>query len=47
MSATDVLDLAYQMPGAACPQLIKYAPLLERDFGCQTWPALAGIGRDA
>jgi hypothetical protein len=35
------------VPGAACPPLIEYAPLLERYFGRQTWPAMAGIGRGA
>jgi predicted HD phosphohydrolase len=40
-------DDAAKVPGAACPPLIEYAPLLERYFGRQTWPAMAGIGRGA
>jgi [1-hydroxy-2-(trimethylamino)ethyl]phosphonate dioxygenase len=40
-------DDAAKVPGATCPPLIEYAPLLERYFGRQAWPALAGIGRGA
>ena len=37
-------DMA-KVPGAACPPLIQYAPLLERHFGPQAWMAGAGIDR--
>jgi len=40
-------DDAAKVPGAAYPPLIDYAPLLERYFGRQAWPALAGIDRVA
>jgi predicted HD phosphohydrolase len=38
-------DDAAKVPGAACPPLIAYAPLLERYFGPQTWTAGPGIDR--
>ena len=36
-------DDAAKVPGATCPPLIEYAPLLERYFGA---PGLAGAGRN-
>ena len=38
-------DDAAKVPGAACPPLIEYAPLLERHFGPQAWTAGPGIDR--
>jgi predicted HD phosphohydrolase len=35
-------DLA-KVPGASCPPLVEYAPLLERHFGPQAWTVGAGI----
>lgn len=40
-------DDAAKVPGAACVPLIDYAPLLERYFGPQDWPAEPGIDRPA
>jgi predicted HD phosphohydrolase len=38
-------DDTAKVPGARCSPLIAYAPLLERYFGVQSWPAEAGIDR--
>lgn len=38
-------DDAAKVPGASCPPLVEYAPLLERHFGPQVWMAGAGIDR--
>jgi gamma-butyrobetaine dioxygenase len=40
-------DDAAKTPGAACPPLIEYAPLLERYFGPQPWTPGPGIDRKA
>lgn len=40
-------DDAAKVPGAICPPLIEYAPLLEPRFGSQAWPGGAGIDRPA
>ncbi|HEU4367338.1 MAG TPA: HD domain-containing protein [Methylomirabilota bacterium] len=40
-------DDAAKEPGAAPPPLIEYAPLLERYFGAQCWPAPRGLDRGA
>jgi gamma-butyrobetaine dioxygenase len=38
-------DDTAKVPGASCPPLIAYAPLLERHFGPQAWTAGVGIDR--
>jgi gamma-butyrobetaine dioxygenase len=38
-------DDAAKRPGAACPPLIEYAPLIERYFGPQPWIAGPGLDR--
>jgi gamma-butyrobetaine dioxygenase len=38
-------DDVAKRPGAACPPLIEYAPLLERYFGVQRWTAGVGLNR--
>jgi [1-hydroxy-2-(trimethylamino)ethyl]phosphonate dioxygenase len=38
-------DDAAKVPGVRCAPLIDYAPLLERYFGPQRWPAVPGIDR--
>lgn len=38
-------DDAAKVPGGICAPLIAYAPLLERYFGPQRWPAGAGLDR--
>jgi hypothetical protein len=40
-------DAAAEAPGPGWPPLIEYAPLLERYFGPQHWPAAPGLGRQA
>jgi predicted HD phosphohydrolase len=36
-------DDTAKLPGARCAPLVEYAPLLERYFGPQRWPAAVGI----
>jgi gamma-butyrobetaine dioxygenase len=38
-------DDAAKLPGAACPPLVEYAPLLERYFGVQRWRSGPGLDR--